>query len=198
MRTLYLGPEYDLSFVDGEDVTYKDVADIIAGKEVVALFQGRSEAGPRALGNRSLLYDPRDHEAQKTVNLIKKREHWRPFAASVMLEYANDWFDMRGLDESPFMMYAMDARPVGWHLIPGVLHIDKTCRIQTVTEKQNEHYYKLINAFWDKTGIPMLFNTSFNLAGEPLVESPQDAFKTFYESDIPYLYFPEVGKLVRK
>jgi len=198
MRTLYLGPEYDLSSIKGEDVTYDDVAEIIAGRELVALFQGRSEAGPRALGNRSLLYDPRDNEAQKVVNKIKKREEWRPFAASVMLEYANDWFDMQGLDESPFMMYAMDARPTGWHLIPGVLHIDKTCRIQTVTEKQNEHYYKLIRAFWDRTSIPMLFNTSFNLAGQPLVETPQDAFATFNMSDIPYLYFPEIGKLVRK
>ena len=198
MRTLYLGPEYDLSSIKGEDVTYDDVAEIIAGRELVALFQGRSEAGPRALGNRSLLYDPRDHEAQKVVNKIKKREEWRPFAASVMLEYANDWFDMQGLDESPFMMYAMDARPPGWHLIPGVLHIDKTFRIQTVTEQQNEHYYKLIRAFWDRTSIPMLFNTSFNLAGQPLVETPQDAFATFNMSDIPYLYFPEIGKLVRK
>tara|TARA_B100000085_G_scaffold67237_1_gene59968 strand:+ start:8834 stop:9430 length:597 start_codon:yes stop_codon:yes gene_type:complete len=198
MRTLYLGPEYDLSSIKGEDVTYDDVAEIIAGRELVALFQGRSEAGPRALGNRSLLYDPRDHEAQKVVNKIKKREEWRPFAASVMLEYANDWFDMQGLDESPFMMYAMDARPPVWHLIPGVLHIDKTCRIQTVTEQQNEHYYKLIRAFWDRTSIPMLFNTSFNLAGQPLVETPQDAFATFNMSDIPYLYFPEIGKLVRK
>ncbi len=145
-----------------------------------------------------MLYDPRDHEAQQKVNKIKRREEWRPFAASIMLEHANDWFDMQGLDESPFMMYAMDVRPPVWHKIPGVMHVDKTCRIQTVTKEQNEHYYNLIEAFWDRTAVPLLFNTSFNLAGEPLVESPQDAFKTFYGSDIPYLYFPEVGKLVRK
>ena len=198
MKTLYLGPVYSLNHIKGDEVSLQDVVDLLMNQNPVAIFQGRSEAGPRALGNRSLLYDPRDPNAKAKINTIKKREHFRPFAASVMLEHANDWFDLAGLKESPHMMYAMDCWPHQWDKIPGVLHVDKTCRIQTVTGRQNRHYYDLIQAFHKSTGVPMLFNTSFNLAGQPLVESPEDAMETFHGSEIPYLYFPEVGRLISK
>ena len=195
MKTLYLGPKYDLSHIEGDTCTSMDVAKLIEERNVVAIFQGRSEAGPRALGNRSILYDPRDPNGKDKVNTIKKREAFRPFAASVKLSHVHDWFDMAGLDESPFMMYAVDALEHTWDKIPAVLHVDHTCRIQTVTIDQNEHYYRLIDAFCQITGVPLVFNTSFNMAGDPLVETPEDAIRCFDNSEIDYLYFPEVQKL---
>jgi len=198
MKTLYLGPTYDLSHIEGLDVTYEQVASLISNRNIVAMFQGRSEAGPRALGNRSILYDPRDPNGKDHVNTIKKREAFRPFAGTILKEHVHEWFDMAGLEESPFMMYAVDAREDVLDHIPAILHVDNTCRIQTVTEDQNFHYYNLIKAFYTLTKVPILFNTSFNLAGEPLVETPEDALRTFHNSDINYLYFPEVGKLVVK
>ena len=113
-----------------------EVADMIAVGKVVAIFQYRSEAGPRALGNRSILFDPRNARAKDIINTIKKREEFRPFAASVMQEYAHDWFDLRGMEESPFMMYAVQVLSDD---IPGVTHVDNTCRVQTVTVDQNFH-----------------------------------------------------------
>lgn len=171
------------------------VASLISDKNIVAIYQGRSEAGPRALGNRSFLYDPRDKFAKDFVNEVKKREPYRPFAASIMKEYANEWFDMAGLEESPFMMYAIDAKPNVYDIIPGVLHVDKTCRIQTVTEEQNYHYYHLIKSFYNLTSVPLLFNTSFNLAGETIVETLDDAIDTIKRCDVKYLYIPSDGKL---
>lgn len=171
------------------------VASLISDKNIVAIYQGRSEAGPRALGNRSFLYDPRDKFAKDFVNKVKKREPYRPFAASIMKEYANEWFDMAGLEESPFMMYAIDAKPNVYDIIPGVLHVDKTCRIQTVTEEQNYHYYHLIKSFYNLTSVPLLFNTSFNLAGETIVETLDDAIDTIKRCDVKYLYIPSDGKL---
>ena len=193
--TLYLGPEYDLSHIEGDTVNSMYVARLIEERNVVAIFQGRSEAGPRALGNRSILYDPRDPDGKDRINRIKQRESFRPFAGSVLLPHAHEWFDMGGLDESPFMMYAVDALPHTHDKIPAILHIDHTCRIQTVGLKDNTNYYQLIDSFYQLTKIPLLLNTSFNLSGEPLVETPDDAIDTFECSAIDYLYFPEVQKL---
>ena len=198
MKSLYLGPSYDLSHIEGLDTSYEQVANLISNRNIVAIFQGRSEAGPRALGNRSILYDPRDPDGKDHVNTIKKREAFRPFAGTILKEYVHDWFDMAGLEESSFMMYAVDAHPNIRERIPAILHVDHTCRIQTLTREQNEHYYNLIDAFYKQTNVPILFNTSFNLAGEPLVETPEDALKTFKDSEIKYLYFPEIQKLISK
>ena len=196
--SLFLGPEYDLSHIEGETVHSMDVAKLLEDQKIVAIYQGRSEAGPRALGNRSILYDPRDPEGKDKINLIKRRESFRPFAGSVLLPHAHKWFDMAGLVESPYMMYAVDALPHTYDKIPAVLHIDKTCRVQTVDMKDNLNYYQLIDAFYQITDVPILFNTSFNMAGEPLVETPEDAIRTFEDSSIDYLYFPEVQKLRQK
>ena len=144
------------------------------------------------------MFDPRDPEGKDKINLIKRRESFRPFAGSVLLPHAHKWFDMAGLVESPYMMYAVDALPHTHDKIPAVLHIDKTCRVQTVDMKDNLNYYQLIDAFYQITDVPMLFNTSFNMAGEPLVETPEDAIRTFEDSSIDYLYFPEVHKLRQK
>ena len=200
LKTLYLGPEreesYDFSDIETTDVTPADVAKMISERNIVALFQGRSEAGPRALGNRSILYDPTDPNGKDTVNKVKGREWFRPFAGSMMQEHFEEWFDTYGMEESPFMMYAMDFKLEKHGECPAITHVDGTCRIQTVTKEQNETYHTLIDEFRKITGVPILFNTSFNLAGEPLVETLEDAMKTIKNSDINYLYLPEMGKLV--
>jgi len=208
-KTLYHGPVYELDTIkkvleDNSEkiktskVTYNDVAKLIADRNIVAMYQGRSEAGPRALGNRSILYDPRDPDGKDHVNVVKGREWFRPFAGTVLQEDANDWFDMAGHKESPFMMMAVNVAADKLKTIPAVCHVDDTCRVQTVTEEQNKHYYNLIKAFKDLTEVPVLFNTSFNLAGDPLVETVEDALDTLYRSELKYLYLPELGLLVEK
>ncbi len=182
--------------MENKTVTPLDVAELIANKNIVALFQGRSEAGHRALGNRSILYDPRDPSGKDHVNIVKQREWYRPFAASVLLEHAHDWFDMAGLKESPFMMFAVDVIKNKQKLIPCVTHVDGTCRIQTVTKEQNINFYNLINEFYKLTNVPMLFNTSFNLAGEVIVETEEEAIDVIKRSKIEYLYLPEKQTLI--
>lgn len=208
--TLYHGPIYSPEQYDYEisqylndievtkDVTPKQVAEIIADRNIVALYQGGSEAGPRALGNRSILYDPTDPNGKDFVNTVKGREWFRPFAGSILKEHAHEYFDMAGLEESPFMMYAVDVLPEKCDKIAAITHVDNTCRIQTVTEEQNKHYYNLIKEFGNITGVPILFNTSYNLAGEPLVETMGDALSTIFKSKIRYLYIPEYGVLIKK
>jgi carbamoyltransferase len=168
------------------------VIDLLVDREqIVAIFQGKSEWGPRALGNRSILFDPRNPMAKIIVNSVKMREDYRPFAGSVMLEHANDYFDMKQLKESPWMSFAIQAKEKAYKDIPSLVHADGTCRIQTVTREQNKNYYDLIEAFYNITGVPMIFNTSFNLGGEALVETIEDAITTCQKSQINYLYVPE-------
>jgi carbamoyltransferase len=179
-------------------VSYSDVAKLIANKNIVAIFQGRSESGPRALGNRSILYDPRDPIGKDRVNTVKNREWFRPFAGTVLEEDATNWFDMRGMISSPFMMYAVNVLANKQNAIPAVTHVDGTCRIQTVNIEQNSHFYNLIKEFKNITGVPVLFNTSFNLAGDCIAETIDDALHTFRSSDIDYLYLPEIECLINK
>jgi carbamoyltransferase len=196
MNNFYVGlkeERYKLDGLNCKRVSYSDVADLLCDGEVVAMFQGRSEAGQRALGNRSLLYDPRVKNGRDIVNQIKQRESFRPFAGTVLLEDSNEWFDMRGLDDCSYMQYAVRAKKDG---IDAIVHVDNTCRVQTVTKIQNKHFYNLIKSFKQKTNVPILLNTSFNLGGEPLVETFDDAIKTLKKSNIGYLYLPEVGKLI--
>jgi len=207
LKTSYLGEQYDpqtyLNDIDVDafnikDATASDIAKLIADRNIVALYQGRAEAGPRALGNRSILYDPTDPNGKAYVNTVKGREWFRPFAGSVLKEFANDWFDMAGMEESPHMMYAVDVQADKVDKIPNITHVDDTCRIQTVTSEQNKHYYELISEFNKITGVPILFNTSFNLGGDALVETINDAIDALVRSDMKYLYLPEIGKLVTK
>jgi len=199
LTSLYLGPHQLVTPIKyfgkttGEYTTLDKVADLLANGKSVAIYQGKSEAGPRALGNRSILFDPRDAQAKDKINKIKKREQFRPFAGVVMAEHADKYFDMRGLKESPFMMYAVDVLS---DKIPGITHVDNTCRIQTVTREQNKKLYDLIDCFYKKTGVPILFNTSFNLAGECIVETPEDAIRTLNNSDIDYVLFAEYLAIV--
>jgi carbamoyltransferase len=178
--------------------TPEEVAQLIADKNIVAIFQGRSEAGPRALGNRSIVYDARDPDGKDFVNKVKGREWFRPFAGSVLKEDANDWFDMAGMEESPYMMYAVNVAADKLDQIPCVSHVDDTCRVQTVSEEDNAHYYSLIKAYKEITGVPVIFNTSFNLAGDPLVETLDDALETLFKSKMKYLWIPEINVLVTK
>lgn len=181
-----------------ENQTYDNVAALLANKKVVALYQGRSEGGPRALGNRSMLYTPTDPNGKDFINKIKGREYFRPLAATILQEQAAEWFDMMGMTESPHMSFAFNCKPDKANTIPCVIHVDGSCRIQTVTEQQNYHYYNVIKSFYNITKVPLILNTSFNLAGEPLVETIEDAFNTFSKSRIDYLYLPELSILVSK
>ena len=207
-NTLYLGPAYCYSTEEindivnefsGEivDANHSDIVSLLTDKNIVAIFQGRSENGPRALGNRSLLFDPRFKDGKDYVNGVKRREYFRPFAGTILEEKVHEWFDLRGMNDSPTMMYAVNCQPGIEEQIPSIIHVDGTCRIQTVNEEQNKHYYDLIKEFYNTTNCPIIFNTSFNLGGDPLVETLYDAVDTLSRSDIEYLYLPEYGKLVK-
>lgn len=173
-----------------------DVLDeLIDNQQIVGMFQNESEWGPRALGNRSIIFDPRHRDAKRIVNDVKKRESYRPFACTVMLEHADTYFDMLQLPESPWMSFALQCKPRALRDIPTLVHSDNTCRIQTVTEEQNPNYYNLIKGFYERTGVPIIFNTSFNLGGESIVETVYDAIDTCNRSMINHLYIPEDQEL---
>jgi len=178
---------------------------IIAG-DVIGWFQGRMEFGPRALGNRSIIGDARSAEMQKKMNLkIKYRESFRPFAPSVLEEYVSEWFDIDR--PSPYMLLVADVHPARQketppevnamfgieklnHVrseIPAVTHVDFSARIQTVNRQDNPRYHALISAFYKKTGCPVIVNTSFNVRGEPIVESPRQAYTCFMRTEMDVL-----------
>ena len=171
----------------------QDVVDKLCDGKIIAIFQNHSEWGPRALGNRSILFDPRIPDGKNIVNTVKKREWYRPLSGTIMSEYVNDYFEMLTIKESPYMSFAIKAKQKAIETIPSIVHKDGTSRIQTVTEKQNKKYYELIKAFYERTNVPILLNTSFNLAGEPLVETFEHAIETINNSDIDYLYLPHGG-----
>lgn len=196
-HTFFNGKNYNLDIIDGNDITVDDVAKLISSGKSVAVYQGLAEAGPRALGNRSILFDPRDLDAKDKVNKIKNREWYRPFAGMVLEEDANIFFDMGRLTKSEFMTISFPVKDFAETVIPGVVHFDKTCRVQTVS-KNNIIPYKLLQSFKNITGIGVILNTSFNLAGQPLVETPQEALGTLYNSPLDYVWFPEIGKIVGK
>jgi carbamoyltransferase len=182
----------------------KDTAEILSNGNVVGWFQGRMEWGPRALGNRSILGDPRNPEMQKKLNLkIKYREGFRPFAPSVLLEDVSEYFETS--KASPYMLFTTpvaksrrkpqtpENKPLYERLytlrsdIPAITHLDYSARLQTVSQKTNEAYWKLINAFKKKTGYGIIVNTSFNVRGEPIVCTPEDAFRCFMNTEMDYL-----------
>ena len=193
----YLGPEYpdneieqcliesdlNYSIYDDEQDLCCYTARLIADGAIIGWFQGRMEFGPRALGNRSILADARNPEMKEMVNSrIKFREAFRPFAPSVMEEYADSYFV--GCTKSPYMMFTY---LVTTNMLPATTHIDGTARVQTVCESDNPKYYKLLNTFKDLTGCPTILNTSFNVMGEPIVCTPSDTIATFKKSGLDYL-----------
>mgnify|MGYP001037393565 CR=1 FL=1 len=187
-ETIFDGLEYTVKAIDE---VYPEVAKAIAKGAIVGWFQDCSESGNRALGNRSILADPRNPDIKNIINSkIKLREDFRPFAPSVLEEHYTEYFDTN--QTSPYMSRIM---PVTSDAIPGVTHVDGTARIQTVTEEFNSKYYKLIKEFGKLTGVPMLLNTSFNCQ-EPIVETPEDAVATFKKCGLDMLVIGEY--IVRK
>lgn len=164
------------------------VAGELARGKVVGWFQGRMEFGPRALGNRSILGDPRDPGMKDRINAkVKRREAFRPFAPAVLEEEAAEYFDLLGLADSPFMLFAVPVKAQKRATIPAVTHVDGTSRVQTVSRQTNPRFWELIAEFKKATGVPVILNTSFNVRNEPIVCSPDDAIQCFLSTDIDAL-----------
>jgi carbamoyltransferase len=194
----YLGPEYKTDeirkFLDENGIVYKEfdedgmldaTVQALVDQKTIGWFQGRMEFGPRALGARSIIADARNPENKTVVNLkIKFRESFRPFAPTVLEEKCSEWFE---LDiPSPYMLLVADVRE-GKRTIPAVTHVDQSARIQTVNEKEHPRYYKLIKRFDEKTGCPLIINTSFNVRGEPIVCKPDEAYTCFMRTNMDVL-----------
>jgi carbamoyltransferase len=194
----YLGPEFSDAeighFLDGAGATYETLPDaelvkrtakLISENNVIGWFQGRMEFGPRALGGRSILADPRDPKMRDTLNMkIKFREGFRPFAPSVLLDKASEWFEIDC--DSPYMLLVAQVRE-GKRTIPSVTHVDNSARLQTVTRAEAPLYYDLIREFERLTGVPIVINTSFNVRGEPIVCTPRDAYLCFMRTNMDQL-----------
>jgi carbamoyltransferase len=164
------------------------VAQELADGKVVGWFRGRMEFGPRALGGRSILADPREESMRQVLNeRVKRREEFRPFAPSVIAEAADDYFDMLGLPSARFMQYVVPATERGAAAVPAAVHFDGSARVQTVDRADDEDYWRLIAAFGELTGVPVILNTSFNVRGEPIVCTPADAVRCFLSTEIDVL-----------
>jgi carbamoyltransferase len=196
MEHAYLGPSYadeeieaflrwsKVPFERLDDVAAQ-TADLLAAGNVIGWYQGRTEFGPRALGARSILASPIDPRMQAKLNEIKDREDFRPVAPVVMEEHAAQWFERARV--APFMLFIFDVRPEVADRIPAVRHVDGTARVQTINRNQHPLYYDLLAAFYARTGVPILVNTSFNTRGEPMVNSPRDALESFWTSPLDAL-----------
>jgi len=219
MHGAYLGPAFEIRDVQSElaaagarfvtlvdDEVVDRAARALADGKALGWMQGRMEFGPRALGNRSILADPRSPTMQKMLNLkVKYRESFRPFAPSVRREDVSEWFDLD--DDSPYMLlvsgvrndkrrqmnatenalFGIDRLNVPRSEIPAVTHVDYSARVQTVDRRSNPRYHALISRFKELTGCPVLVNTSFNVRGEPIVCTPGDAFRCFMGSELDAL-----------
>ena len=219
MKGSYLGTEFNQNEIEKElkavganfdTLNYKDLidktAEFLSNEKAIGWFQGRMEFGPRALGGRSILGDPRSDKMQKNLNLkVKYRESFRPFAPSVLREYLSDWFSINV--DSPYMLlvadinsekkiemtdkqkklFGIDKLNIKRSEIPAVTHVDYSARIQTVNQNTNKPFYDLISSFKEKTGCPLIVNTSFNVRGEPIVNTPKDAFNCFMGTELDYL-----------
>ena len=179
----------------GDQVTTGEIASLISQQKIVAVYNGQAEAGPRALGNRSILFDARNPDAKQIINSVKNREWYRPFAGSVLKDRAKEYFEMHGLNNSPFMTVSFPVKEDKLDVIPGIVHVDNSCRIQTVDEDL-WHYYELLREFERITGVPVLLNTSFNVAGNPLIETVEEAIDMFETTKIDVLWFPEKGRML--
>ena len=197
MRHAYLGPAFEDDAVEAALNTYKikasrlsdpaaTAAELLSRGNILGWYQGRMEFGPRALGNRSILADPRDPGMNTKVNnAVKFREWWRPFAPSFKMEAARDYLE--SAFDSPFMILTAQVRPEKRAVIPSVTHVDGSARPQTVEKEINPLYYRLIDEFGKRTGVPVIMNTSFNLRGEAIVHTPTDAIRTFFSSGMDAL-----------
>ena len=198
----YLGRELDptdYNLLEEEDeitVTPKEVAKLISEGNVVAIAQGRSEITDHALGNRSIVADPRTIESKQILSRSKYQPDHIPSITSVLEESASDWFDMDKLESSPEAMYAVDALDVTKEKAQGAVYTDGSTRVQTVNEGYNQNYYNLIKEFGDLTGVPMLLNTSLNMHTYPMCDNMKNIMSFMRCSGVNYLYLPETGKLL--
>ena len=170
--------------------THEDVCEaaavLLEQGHIIGWFQGAMEIGPRALGSRSILANPAFPQMKDKINSeVKFREAYRPFAPSAILEAKDDFFDLEV--EAPFMLKVCNVLKEKQDVIPAVTHVDGSARLQTVTKELHPRYYNLIKKLGDKTGVPIVLNTSFNIQGEPVVESPQDAVRCFFSTGLDYL-----------
>jgi carbamoyltransferase len=207
----YLGPGFTPSDVKSALAEYDSkiehekpadltgyVAQALADGKVVGWYQGRMEWGPRALGNRSILADARRDDMKDIVNhAVKLREGFRPFAPAVLAEKAAEWFDLKGLPDSPYMLFVVPVVEDKRALIPAVTHVDGSARVQTVTPKDNPRFHALISEFHRLTGVPVVMNTSFNVKGEPIVNTPADAIRCFLGTMIDILVVDDVAIVKR-
>ncbi|MGI8587136.1 MAG: carbamoyltransferase family protein [Chloroflexia bacterium] len=201
MRNAYLGPAYSndeiKSFLHGAGVAYQEMGDdelvgtvgrLLAENNVIGWFQGRMEFGPRALGSRSILANASHPQMKDILNeKIKHREQFRPFAPAVLLEETPNYFALDAAHESPYMLLVADVHPQYRALLPAITHVDGTARLQTVTAEENGLYYRVIREFFGHTGVPVIVNTSFNVRGEPIVNTPAEAYNCFSHTDMDYL-----------
>jgi carbamoyltransferase len=170
-----------------------DAVQLLCDGKIIGWFDGGSELGPRALGQRSILCDPRSPDAKETLNRrVKMREAFRPFAPAVLLEEAASWFEFGDTSpESPFMLRVCKVNPKRKDEVPAIVHVDGTGRLQTLTRDNNDRFYQLVRRFYDKTGVPMLLNTSFNRMGQPIVETPADAIGCLLDTGLDCCVFED-------
>ena len=175
------------------EVSPKQIASLLVSQKIIAVFN--SEAA--ILGNRSILFDARNPKAKNIINTVKQREKDKPFAASVLRHQAKVYFEMGSTTDCPSMTMSFPVKPNRQKLVPGIVHIDGSCRLQTVNQDLPE-FYELLIEFEKLTGVPLLLNTSFNITGEPLVKEMKEALDTFKKTTIDVLWFPEKSRMLIK
>ncbi len=205
--TPYLGRTYDLKSIESElqtkdkkvkwkKVNESDVLDLLDKQNIISVFGGGSESGRRALGNRSILADPRSPKMKDMINeKVKHRQWFRPFAPSILRDHVTNWFERDS--DSPYMTTVLKFKKELRDKVPAVVHFDGSARLQTVTEKDNKWYYNFIKKWYEKTDVPILLNTSFN-DREPIVETPEHALNCYLKTNIDHLYFYDFKILVSK
>jgi carbamoyltransferase len=201
----FLGPQYSNSDIEsavqqfekdidvvrfgGFEDTCEKAAQLIAGGSVIAWYRGRMEFGPRALGHRSILADPGRPEMRDRINaMVKMREAFRPFAPAIAIEEVAQWFDVEKGTELPYMITIVDVRNEYRSQLPAITHVNGTARLQTVSAKDNCEFHRLLSAVGQTTGRQMVLNTSFNVKGQPIVNTPQEAIETFLRTGIDWLF----------
>jgi carbamoyltransferase len=202
MPVPFLGPEHsqaeiDKALNDALEQTCAEAAKLIKAGRVLGWYRGRMEFGPRALGHRSILADPGHPEMRDRINaMVKMREAFRPFAPAVSLEQVQDWFEVpKGL-ELPYMIMTADVRPEYRAALPAITHVNGSARVQTINKKDNPEFHALVQAVGKVTGREMVLNTSFNVKGQPIVNTPREAIDTFLGTGIEFLFLENT--LVRR
>jgi carbamoyltransferase len=195
-NTIFNSVCHDLSTISGDSCSPTQVVTYLIEQNSIGIFQEKAEAGPRALGNRSILFDARNSNAKTIINKIKKREWYRPFAAMVLADQVNDYFQIMDNADNRFMVCSYQVHESKKNIIPGVVHADNSCRIQTVCPEDGV-IHEILKEFYRQTGVPILLNTSLNLAGAPLIDTPDQAVTMLRESSLDMLYFPKIRKIIK-